>query len=470
MNKLPEKSIFRTYDIRGIYPLEINEDFALLIGKALGTFFIRKGFEKCVVGCDDRSSSPSISKSLIGGLLSTGINVSDTGLTLTPAIHYLTCHHDFDFGVNVTASHNPREYNGFRIDHAGARSFFGNDITELYTLIKKNDFEKVSKEGIYSSKDLSEEYINYFIRAFKFTKRMRIVIDCGNGAVSKFGKEIFESVGCEVLQVRCEIDPEFSKGMPNPENKDFMKELSQQVKILKADVGFAFDADGDRFGVVDEYGNIYENDKVLLLLAESILNTRPGSLIYYDVKCSGVVESEIKKMGGVPVMTRTGHPFFIENIRKYGEIGCELSGHMYFKHGDNVAYDDGIYAACKVLEVLDHKNKSLSLLMNKYPKRFHSDEIKVKCSDKLKFSIIDDIKRDLQNSGYKFLDIDGVRANITDTDWFLIRASNTSPYLSIRMEGLELERVRAIREIISNILKKYHLDMSELRKAKIIYS
>ena len=470
MNKLPGKSIFRAYDIRGIYPLEINENYALLIGKALGTFFVRKGFGKCVVGCDDRSSSPSILENLINGLLNTGVDVTDTGLTLTPAIHYLTFHNDFDFGINVTASHNPKEYNGFRIDYAGARPFFGDDVTDLYNLIKKNDFEAPRERGVYTKRDLADEYINYFIKTFKFTKKLRVVIDCGNGAVSKFGKEIFESTGCEVLQVRCELDSEFSKGMPNPEDKKFMKELSKQVKVLKADLGFAFDADGDRFGVVDECGNIYENDKIMLLIAENILNTHPGERVYYDIKCSGVVESEIKRMGGVPIMIRTGHPFFVEHVRKDGLIGCELSGHMYFKHGNDVAYDDGIYAACRVLEVLDNKNKSLSLLMNKYPKRFHSDEIKVKCPDDLKFLIIDDIKSNLQNSGHKFLNIDGVRASVTDTDWFLIRASNTSPYLSIRMEGLEPARVWAMREIILSILRKYHLDMSELKKAKIIYS
>ncbi len=470
MNKLPEKSIFRAYDIRGVYPTEINEDYALLIGKALGTFFIRKGFDKCIVGCDARSSSPSISKNLINGLLSVGVDVTDTGLTLTPAIHYLTFHSDFDFGVNVTASHNPREYNGFRIDCAGARSFFGNDIAELYKLIKKNDFETPTKKGVYFRKDLSEEYVNYFSRTFKFNKKMRVVIDCGNGAVSKFGKEIFESVGCEVLQVRCDIDSEFSKGMPNPENKDFMNELSYKVKALGVDLGFAFDVDGDRLGVVDEHGNIYENDKIILLLAEDILNLHPGARVYFDIKCSGVVESEIKKMGGVPVMIRTGHPYFVERVRKDGLLGCELSGHVYFKHGNDIAYDDGIYAACKILEVLDKKNKPLSLLMDAYPKLYHSDEIKIMCSDNLKVSIIDGVRTDLQKAGYKFLNIDGIRANISNTDWFLIRASNTSPYLSIRMEGLELVRVQALREIVLSILKKYHLDTSELGKAKIIYS
>lgn len=470
MSKLPGKSIFRAYDIRGVYPVELNEAYALLVGKALGSFFIRKGFEKCVVGRDDRSSSPSLLNNLIQGLLSTGVNVTDTGLTLTPAIHFLTCHSNFDFGVNVTASHNPKEYNGFRIDYSGARPFFGDDVSELYRIIKKNNFEAAPNEGTYTKKDLAEGYINYFIKTFKLNKKLRVVVDCGNGAVSKFGKEIFESIGCEVLQVRCDIDPEFSKGMPNPENKFFMKELSQQVKKLKADVGFAFDADGDRFGVVDENGKIYENDKTILLLAENILNTHPNGRIYYDTKCSGVVEPEIKRMGGVPVMIRTGHPFFVENVRKDGLIGCELSGHLYFKHGNDVAYDDGIYAACKVLEILDTRTEPLSLLMNRYPKRYHSDEIKINCSDELKFSIIRDIKTDLKKSDQKFINIDGVRANVTQTDWFLIRASNTSPYLSIRIEGLKLARAQVIREIVLSILRKYRLDLNDMKSADIIYS
>lgn len=480
MNKLPKKEIFRTYDIRGIYPQELGDSEASLIGSALGTFFVRKNFNKCVVGRDDRESSPNMSSGFIKGLLNTGVNVTDVGITLTPAIHYLTSCDNFDFGINVTASHNPKEYNGFRIDYKNARPFYGDDIKNLYELIRKNNFEKGS--GEYKQADLNEKYINSFESIFKFKKRMRVVIDCGYGAVSVFGKKIFENSGCEVLEVKCNIDSEFSNGVPDPENKAFMLELSKQVKLLKADIGFAFDMDGDRFGVADEKGNIYENDKIFLFIASGLLKAHPGSRLYYDVKCSGVLDSEIRKMGGVPVMIKTGHPFFTESVKDNGLMGCELSGHMYFKHQKDVVYDDGIYAACMVLEMLEHYETPFSVLMSKYPKRYHTNEIKIACPDNIKFSIIEHLKSDLKRrdyscfpllqkmSDYVVVDIDGVRVNITETEWFLIRASNTSPYLSVRIEAVDLTKALVLREIVADTLKKFNLNTSNFGDVKIYYS
>lgn len=445
-------NIFRNYDIRGTYPDQINAQNSKLIGKVLGTHIWKKGFDKVVVARDDRESSPEISKALIEGIVSTGCNVTDIGISITPVIHFLTCTQNYDLGVIVTASHNPKQFNGFRIDYRHAKSMYGDLILMLRFMIERQEF--ITGQGSVENKDLSPYYVDYLSDKFDFKSSLRVVIDCGSGAASAVAPKIFQNIGCSVITVNCDYDSNFPQGVPDPENNLFMEEIKEQVLKHKADVGFGYDTDGDRFGVVDEKGNIYNTDMILLLFAESVLDKHPGRIVCYDVKCSSMLDDLIREMGGVPKIMRTGHPYFAEEVQSRAVLGAEFSGHVYFSD-DYFGYDDGVYASCRVLEIIQKSGKSLSELMSKYPKKASTHEIKVNCPDSEKFKVVNIIKIYLMNNVpyKKLIDIDGIRANITDTGWFLIRASNTSPYLSIRVEGRDEVEKEEIMEIVRNALK-----------------
>ena len=462
-----KESIFRTYDIRGVYPSELNEDAAYNIGLGLGTLFSTKNIKNIVVGRDNRQSSPALCKNLIKGLLETGRNVSDVGITLTPIIHFYTCTQDFDAGVNVTASHNPKEFNGFRIDYKDAYSFYGDDIKTLYRFVKNGTVTK--GDGLYKETNLFPRYKNYLKSRFNYENDIKVVVDCGSGASSNIAPQVFEDLGVKTLPIYCHLDSSFPHGVPDPENPLFMDELEKKVSEEKADVGFAFDTDGDRFGVVDEKGQSYSNDKVLLLFAEYGIKDVEGRTVVFDVKSSQVVNDYLLSIGAVPKMIRTGHPFFTEEVKKGAVLGAELSGHVFFGNGE-YGYDDGIFAACKIVEIIQKTGEKLSYLLSKYPKTYNTSEIKAVCSDEEKFKIIKDISAKMSKEANSVQTIDGVRVNITKTGWFLIRASNTSPYLSIRIEGNSEDEAQFMLESVRSILSSFDVNLENLNKAKIIYS
>ncbi|MFC1756078.1 phosphomannomutase/phosphoglucomutase [Patescibacteria group bacterium] len=446
------RNIFRNYDIRGTYPDELNAHTAKLIGKVLGTHLWKKGFNRIVVGRDDRASSPELSKALIKGITSTGCHVTDTGISITPAIHFLTSTQNFDMGVVVTASHNPKEFNGFRIDYRHAKQFYGDLVMMLRFMIEREEF--VTGEGTVTEEDMNHLYIDYLAEKFKFKPDIKVVVDCGSGATSEIATKIFEKTGANIIPVHCTYDSNFPDGVPDPESSVLMEELREHVLKNKADVGFAYDTDGDRFGMVDEKGTAYKTDMSLLLFAEHVLKKNPGRIVCFDVKCSSIVEEHIRKLGGVPKIMRTGHPYFVNEVQGDAVLGAEFSGHVYFSD-DYFGYDDGVYASCRALEILHKEKKSLSELMSKYPTRAATREIKVPCDDNEKFKVVNLVKIYLMNNVkyQKIIDIDGVRANITDTGWFLIRASNTTPNLSIRAEGKDEKEKEELLEIVRKALK-----------------
>ncbi|HLB51768.1 hypothetical protein A3F07_01065 [candidate division WWE3 bacterium RIFCSPHIGHO2_12_FULL_38_15] len=462
-----KESIFRTYDIRGIYPTELNEEAAYSIGLALGTLLSCKNIKNIVVGRDNRESSPSLCKSLIKGLLETGRNITDVGITLTPVIHFYTCTQDFDAGINVTASHNPKEFNGFRIDYRDAYSFYGDDIKNLYRFVKNGTVTE--GKGIYKVADLFPRYKNYLKSRFNYESDTKVVIDCGSGASSNIAPQIFDDLGVKTVPIYCHLDSSFPHGVPDPENPLFMDDLEKKVLEEEADVGFALDTDGDRFGVVDEEGRSYSNDKVLLLFADYGVKEIKGKTVVYDVKSSQIVNDYLLEIGAVPKMIRTGHPFFTEEVKKGAVLGAELSGHVFFGDGE-YGYDDGMFAACKIVEIMQKSGKKLSELLSKYPKTFNTHEIKATCSDEEKFKIIKEISDKLSKEAYSVIKIDGVRVNITKTGWFLIRASNTSPYLSIRIEGNSKSEAQLMLDTVDSILSVFNVNMDNLKKAEIVYS
>ncbi|HSX39893.1 MAG TPA: phosphomannomutase/phosphoglucomutase [Candidatus Saccharimonadales bacterium] len=462
------KSIFRSYDIRGVYPLDFNEVYAAQIGRALGTFLQNKNLKNIVLGRDDRASSPAISERFIEGLLSTGCNVTDIGITLTPIIHFLTHSNKYDAGVIVTASHNPKEFNGIRIDYAKGVPFFGDDIQALYELTQNQQYK--TGHGSLTKKDESSVYINFLKKMFPLKRSLKVLVDCGSGSTSIIAPRIFNELNQQVIPVYCNYDSNFPHGVPDPENKLFMGDLSKKVLEQHADIGFVFDTDGDRFGVVDEKGTIYDNDKLLLLFAENILKKQRGTVLC-DIKSSSLVIELIKTFGGFPKMIRTGHPFFMEEMKKGALVGAEYSGHTYFAD-KYFGFDDGVYAACRVLEILNESSESLSSLMKHFPKRYHTGEIKIACPDDKKFTVVEKIKKIAEKATdiLSFSEIDGIRMQSTPTGWFLIRASNTSPYLSIRIEGGTEKELKFLQNQVVELLKAFKLSGADLKKEEIYFS
>ena len=466
-----ENSIFRSYDIRGIYPDELNEHTAELIGKALGTYSSKKNLGNTfVIGADNRKSSPLLASSFIAGLVSTGMHVTDMGLTLTPIIHFLTCTMPFDWGVNVTASHNPKQYNGFRIDLKNGIPFYGESLQELYKVAIEQDF--ITGKGSYTKKDMFPEYLAYLKDKFKFSRSTKVFIDCGNSTASAFAPKIFTELGCSVDTLYCDLNSDFPHGIPNPEDRTFMTELSSAVEKNYATVGLAFDADSDRFGLVDEQGNIYETDKLLLMYAEQLLENKPGSTVIFDVKCSQVVPDVVSQLGGVPKLLKTGHAYFVEEMQSGALLGGEYSGHIYFGN-DYFGYDDGVYAACKALEYYESKNLPFSQLLGIYPKKYHTSEVTLSCPDEAKFEIIKAVTSVASKipDVKEIIDIDGVRIRVTDDAWFLIRASNTTPKLSLRVEANTLLEAKQLVSTVKQLLSDYdNVNLEPLDSADIYLS
>jgi phosphomannomutase / phosphoglucomutase len=450
-----KRSIFRSYDIRGIYPDELSEEVAEEIGKATGTYLLRQNYhsKECVVGRDNRESSPQLSEAYIKGLLSTGCDVVDIGLTITPVIHFLTFVPGFGAGVNITASHNPKRFNGIKIDLYQAEPVSEHKLQNILRLVEQEDYEKGS--GLLVKKDLHHFYIDHLKSKFKFSPNSKIVLNCGNGSTSHIAPEVLKQLGCNILPVECRLDSSFPNGVPDPENADFMKSLSEEVLSANADVGFAFDTDGDRLGVVDDMGVSHTNDRLLLLLVKDVLQRYPGSEIAFDVKSSQLAEEYIRQMGGIPRMVRTGRAHLLEALREGAVLGSELSGHTYFGK-DYFGFDDGIYTACRVLEIMQRSGRKLSELMKEFPHRSNTPEIKVECGDSEKFGVIERIKKIVQdeNEHLSLNIIDGVRVQVSPEGWFLVRASNTSPYLSIRAEAKDPSELSSLLSRIERLLEK----------------
>jgi phosphomannomutase / phosphoglucomutase len=449
------REIFRAYDIRGVYPSDLNEENIEVLGKAVGTLLLGKKLKNVVVGRDNRPSSSTLANCFIAGLISTGCNVTFTGITVEPAIHYFTFLDLVDAAVNITASHNPKDYTGIKIDYKNAVPCFGDDLQLLYKKADEGTF--VKGEGTYKEENLNPRYIDFITSKFKLTKRIRVVIYCGNGATSEIYPEILQKIGADVVPLRCYLDSDFPKGVPDPETGTFYSELSSQVLESHANVGVGFDGDGDRVGDVDEKGRAYKVDQLVLLFIKDLLAKNKSAKIIYDVKCSQLVNEYITLHNGVPKMMRTGRSYILDEMYNGNALlGVELSGHVFFKD-DYLGYDDGIYATCRLLKIMDESGEKLSKLMSEFPTRISTPEIKVDCADEKKFKVVEKVVA-LVKADKKYLNVDttdGARVKVTSTAWFLIRASNTSPYLSIRAEGKDQKEVDRVLQEIARLLSNF---------------
>ncbi|MFL5357648.1 phosphomannomutase/phosphoglucomutase [Archangium sp.] len=445
--------IFREYDIRGLVDKDLTVEVVELLGKGLGTVVRRKGGRSIVVGRDCRESSTRFRDALCRGLTSTGLNVLDVGVVPTPLTYFAANTLPVDGLAMITGSHNPPEYNGFKIG-AGKTTFHGHEIQALRKLIEARDFEQAATPGTVSPFDIHTPYYHFVRQTVKVGRKgMKIVIDAGNGTGGAVAVPLFESMGFDVVPLFCDMDARFPNHHPDPTVVENMQDLIAAVKREKAEVGIAYDGDSDRIGVVDDQGNILWGDQIMILFSRYVLKESPGAAIVGEVKCSYTLYDDIAQKGGKPVMWKAGHSLIKAKMKEeQAELAGEMSGHIFFKNR-YFGFDDAIYSSARLLEILTHEKETLSGLLADVPKTYASPELRVDTVEEKKFEIVRRATEWLRQAGHALVDVDGVRVTFPD-GWGLIRASNTQPILVLRFEARTPERLEEIRQLIEGTVAK----------------
>lgn len=441
--------IFREYDIRGIVGRDLDEPLVEVLGRSMGTYFQARGKKDVAVGRDCRLSSPSFAKALSAGLLATGCDVTDIGVVPTPLLYFSVFHMKKEAGVMITGSHNPPEHNGFKM-MAGHDTLHGAEIQELYEIIRQGRFAR--GEGRASTLHIVPEYMNYVAGNVRLSRRIKIVVDAGNGTGGAVAVPLFRKMGCEVVDIFCEMDGRFPNHHPDPTLPEAMEDLIRKVRETGAELGVGYDGDADRLGVIDDLGRIIWGDQLLIVFARDILAAIPGAAVISEVKASKVLYDEIERLGGRPIMWRTGHSLIKKKIREEkAPLAGEMSGHIFF--ADRwFGFDDAIYATARLLEILSRSTVRLSDMLADLPKTFSTPEIRIYASDEVKFEIVEQARRELA-AKYPVIDIDGVRA-IFPHGWGLVRASNTQAVIVLRFEADTEEALAAIQKEIRGLLEK----------------
>ena len=442
------KSIFREYDIRGIYPEQLNEDVVRSIAKAISIKCIDNNVSDICIGRDGRLSGESLLNALSNSLSDFGINVQNIGLVTTPLLYFAAKKNKYKSGVMITGSHNPKDYNGIKLVINDAPI----SGTEIFQLISQNR-NLSNKPGKINFIDIKEEYIAEVKKNIAITgsKKIKVVIDCGNGAAGCIAPALYKALGCEVVELFSEIDGNFPNHHPDPGKPENLEDLVSKVISCKADLGLAFDGDGDRVGLITNKGEIIYADKILMLLSKEILKKEKGSIIF-DVKCSNALSEIIKEYGGDPIMSPTGH-FHIKNaIKKHNPLlAGEMSGHIFF-NDKWYGFDDGHYSGVRIIELLSGKDQSMSFIANDLPKLYSTPELNINVTDESKFKIIENFSSNCTLKGEK-VTLDGLRINF-DNGWGLIRASNTTPKLVLRFEGKTMDDLENIKNDFLNELSR----------------
>lgn len=469
-----DPNIFREYDVRGIagtkfspkalaeyekwygkFPgINITPEVAEAIGKAYGSNIRHRGGRKVVVGHEIRPFGEDMKLSFIQGVRSTGCSVIDAGQSLTPIIYFATAFYHLDGGVSVTGSHNVYFFNGFKMMAKDVYPIFGSELFWFKDVIAQEKFVH-DQPGSYTKQDVFPDYEKYILDHIKLARPLKIVVDCGNGSPGIFAPQIFQKLGCQVIGLYTEPDATFPNHTPDPEDPELMKDLSARVVAEKADLGIGLDADGDRVGAVDETGQYILADRLILLLVKDILARHPGKKILYDIKCTRLMEELIPQFGGIPLMHKTGHAPIKQTLRDDPDIifGGEVSGHFYFV--DNYfRIDDGIFAAANLLALASQTNQPFSSLFKQFPQTVMTPELKLPCQDQVKHQVVQDTT-DYFSKNYQTITIDGARILFSSTSWGLVRASNTSPYLTVRVEADTAPEVIRIKNILADQLEKY---------------
>ncbi len=444
-------SIFREYDIRGLAEKDFDESFARLLGKVHGTRIKAQGGTSVSVGRDCRSTSGRYAEAVIEGLVSAGLHVYDVGVCPTPLLYFSLFHLDLDGGIQITASHNPPEYNGFKVC-SGKETLYGRQLQEIRRKIEQRDFEDRAG-GRREEYAIVPPYQEHLLRDIPaLAKPLNVAIDAGSGVAGPVAPPLFRRLGCEVCEIACVPDGTFPVHHPDPTVPENLEMLIGKVKEKKADLGIAYDGDGDRIGVVDGKGKIFWGDEILILFARDILRRHPGSVIISEVKCSQRLFDEISSHGGVPVMWKAGHSLLKAKMREtHALLAGEMSGHMFFADR-YFGYDDAIYASLRLAELLARSDRPLSVLLDDLPKTVSTPEIRVECPDDKKFEIAEQAKEFFRKH-YPIVDVDGVRIQFPE-GWGLLRASNTQPALVLRFEAKSPETLKEYRKIVEEKLRE----------------
>jgi phosphomannomutase/phosphoglucomutase len=443
------ENIFREYDIRGTVNEDLTPDVVMGLGRAIGTYLKRNGVSDMTLGRDCRLSSESLRNQLCQGLLATGVNVVDIGVCHTPLLYFSLFHLDKNGGVMITGSHNPPEFNGFKVC-LGKTTIYGTEIKALETLIKNNDFE--TGAGSLTSLNLLPAYWDRIAADIKLPRKLKVVVDAGNGTGGQAAVPLLRRLGVEVIELYCNMDGRFPHHHPDPTVPAYMEDLIETVLREKADVGIGYDGDADRIGVVDETGSIIWGDHLMILFARDVLHEVPGATFISEVKASQNFYNDINQKGGKAIMWKTGHSLMKAKMKEeHALVAGEVSGHIFFAHR-YYGFDDAIYATCRLLEILAKGAVSLSHLLSDVPKTWTTPEIRVDCPDDRKFAVIERIKEIFKET-YQIIDIDGARI-LMPGGWGLVRASNTQPVLVLRFEADSEKRLAEIRQEVSTVVER----------------
>jgi phosphomannomutase/phosphoglucomutase len=443
-----KQTIFREYDIRGVADRDLLSDDIEILGKAIGTYLIRRSGRKINLGRDCRLSGQRLHDALLKGLLSTGCQITDIGVIPTPLLYYSVYKFGSEGGIMITGSHNPSDYNGFKM-MAGKAAVYGQDIQDIYQLIVKGDFE--TGEGTVVEADPITPYVEEIPQGFNFARRVKVVFDGGNGTAGPTLRRLLERLNVEPVEMFFEMDGSFPNHHPDPTVEKNLEMLKAAVKEHHAELGIAFDGDSDRIGAVDENGTVVWGDQLMLIYAREILTRKPGSTFIGEVKCSQVLYDTIEKLGGKAIMYKTGHSLIKTKMKEeHAELAGEMSGHIFFADR-YFGFDDALYAACRLIEIVAASGKPLSHQLEGLPKMVDTPEIRVDWPDETKFQVVEKVTAALRDQ-YKVVDIDGVRV-IFDQGWGLLRASNTQPVLVMRFEAATPELLAEYQAVVENALK-----------------
>ncbi len=448
-------SIFRAYDIRGVVPETLTAETAYWIGRAIGAESLAQGEPHVSVGRDGRLSGPELVERLIQGVADSGCHVSDVGLVPTPALYYAASVLAGKSGVMLTGSHNPSNYNGFKIVIAGD-TLANEQIQALHTRLKSNDL--TWGEGSITRVDILPRYFDEITRDIKLARRLKVVVDCGNGAAGVIAPQLIEALNCEVIPLFCDVDGNFPNHHPDPGKPENLVDLIAKVKETNADLGLAFDGDGDRVGVVTNTGTMVFPDRLLMLFAQDVLERNPAAEIIFDVKCSRRLAPWIEECGGRPLMWKTGHSLIKKKMKETSALlAGEMSGHIFFKERW-FGFDDGIYSAARLLEILSKRQATAEELFETFPNDISTPEINIDVTDESKFSIIDALHDAQWGEAAELTTIDGVRVDYPH-GWGLVRASNTTPVLVLRFEAETETELQRIKDVFHAQLKRVAPDL-----------
>ncbi|MDZ7830853.1 MAG: phosphomannomutase/phosphoglucomutase [Desulfobacterales bacterium] len=439
--------IFREYDIRGVVDEQITDSDVFLLGRGIGTYLAEHGCRHLTLGRDCRLSSDRFNEQMIRGLIASGCHITDIGVCPTPVLYFSISHFQQEGGVMITASHNPPEYNGFKVC-LGTDSVHGQEIQKIREIIEKEAF--TDGEGSRSEADAITPYKQYLTENIEVPNTMRIGVDAGNGTAGVIAVPILKALNCEVHDLYCEMDGNFPNHEADPTVAANLEDLIALVKEKKLDIGIGYDGDGDRIGVIDENGDIIYGDQLMIIFSREILTRKPGATFISEVKCSKTMYDDIEKNGGRAIMWKTGHSLIKEKMKaENAELAGEMSGHMFFADR-YLGYDDAIYASGRLIEILSRTGRTVSDLLADVPPTFSTPEIRVECPDHIKFKVVEKLTEAFRKD-YNVIDIDGVRV-VFDDGWGLVRASNTQPALVLRFEALSRERLEEIKDMVEKRL------------------